>query len=252
MGFRRPHARGGFGSSFWVGWIACALGLASCASDDKPHDGTDGGSSGTPGEGSGGTASESSGGSTPSGGRAGGSAGLSATGGELGTGGTNGGSGSADGGRTSGEGGVPSNSGGTSTPAGAPSSAGNGDGGAAGSESEPGGAAGHTAGGGAGGSGSEVPELNGCTTYLDRTDPGASRKVTWDASIAFAPERCLKIRVHQEVEFDGDFDAHPLEPLGGDMPSPFSSARWTFSRPGVFGYICSIHSEMTGAIWVVP
>jgi plastocyanin len=87
---------------------------------------------------------------------------------------------------------------------------------------------------------------------VDRTAPSALRTVLWDASIAFAAERCLKIRAHQDVVFDGDFDAHPLEPLGGDMPSPFSGGHWSFSRPGVFGYICSIHSEMTGAIWVVP
>lgn len=187
----------------------------------------------------------------------GGSGGLSADGGKLGTGGASGGSDSADGGRASGEGGAPGNTGGSNTPAGGSSSAGSdtggdaGDGGAAGSESEPGGAAGRTS-GGAGGNGTDVPELNGCTMYQDGTEPSASRTVKWDASIAFAPERCLKIRIHQEVVFDGDFDAHPLEPLGGDMPSPFSSARWAFSRPGVFGYVCSIHSEMTGAIWVVP
>ena len=248
MGFRRPRARGGFGTPFWIAWLVCGLGLVSCASDDEPHDGAQGGSSGSSGE--------SSGGNAASGGRTGGSAGIAATGGRPATGGTGGTSGNADGGRTGGEAGSPgSSTGGSGPQAGAPSSAGSGnggEGGAGGSESEPGGAAGRAVSGGAGGSGPEPPELNGCIEYVDRTAPSALRTVLWDASIAFAAERCLKIRAHQDVVFDGDFDAHPLEPLGGDMPSPFSGGHWSFSRPGVFGYICSIHSEMTGAIWVVP
>lgn len=98
----------------------------------------------------------------------------------------------------------------------------------------------------------EPPQLNGCSTYLDRTAPQASRTVPWDASIAVSPERCMKIRAGQQVVFDGDFDAHPLEAFGGDTPSPFSGTPWLFDQPGAFGYICTIHSEMLGVIWVVP
>jgi len=185
------------------------------------------------------------------------STGAATTGAAPSEGGADGSAGSARGGSPGGAGGEPIGSGGRHTggsgeTAGAPNSSGNdagGSPGAAGGESEPGGAAGRTGAGGAGGD--PVPELNGCLAYVDRTTPNADRTIVWDTSVAFAPERCMKIRVHQRVVFEGDFDSHPIEACGGDTPNPFSSTPQLFSETGVFGYVCSIHAEMTGAIWVV-
>lgn len=249
MAFSLSRTRSGCNRRFWVACASCALGLAACNSNDEPIDRESGGSGGVV---------------TITGGREGGTAGRDALGGSAGTGlggastGTGGGGGGAQGGADSSSGGA---SGGQ---AGTPGAAGTSNGGeddSAGGETETGGAAGGSAVGGAGGAGGagsagsashEGPRLNGCTTYVDRTAPSASRTLPWDAAIAVSPERCLKIRVDQEVVFDGDFDAHPIESSGGDSPSPFSTTPLAFARPGVFGYACTVHSEMTGAIWVVP
>jgi hypothetical protein len=106
----------------------------------------------------------------------------------------------------------------------------------------------------AGSDGSEPmpPRLNGCTNYVDRTAPSASRDILWDGSLPLQAERCMKIRLGDQPLFIGDFEEHPLAELGGDAPSPFATIPWTFDRPGVFGYFCTVHTEMLGAIWIVP
>jgi plastocyanin len=75
----------------------------------------------------------------------------------------------------------------------------------------------------------------------------------WDASVPLQLARCMKIKAGQSVEFAGDFIEHPLSAFGGDTPNPiFSQASVLFPEPGLFGYLCTIHGSMTGAIWVVP
>jgi hypothetical protein len=96
------------------------------------------------------------------------------------------------------------------------------------------------------------PRLNGCTSYVDRTAPDASRDIAWDGALPLRPERCMKIRLGDRPLFIGDFEEHPLAEFGGDDPSPFDTIPWTFDRPGVFGYYCTVHPEMLGAIWIVP
>lgn len=202
------------------------------------------------------------------------SGGVPTSGGQRGDGGT------AEGGRFVTSGGETGSSGGAVTGgagSGASGDAGSGMGGAAGSSGESGtaeggasgaavnggsggvpddvaGAAGQTAGGGAGTGGTEPsPALNGCSVYVDRTDSESSRTIVWDAAVSFRPEHCMKIAVGQQIVFEGDFDEHPLEALGGDTPSPFSNnGPLVFHRPGIYGYFCTVHTEMLGAIWVVP
>lgn len=117
-------------------------------------------------------------------------------------------------------------------------------------------------GGGGGGGGSDagtdasVEPVNACKTFVDRTDAGASRTITWDFSISGAAERCMKIQVGQTVTWSGDFTAHPLVPQGGDTPNPVSgvdtaTGQVTFAKAGTFGYACSFHPAMVGAIQVV-
>lgn len=94
------------------------------------------------------------------------------------------------------------------------------------------------------------PAVNGCVQYVDRTSGGDVQTMPWDDDIAFSPERCMKVRVGQTVAFAGDFGEHPLAPSGGDTPSPIDEET-SFERAGVFGYYCTSHPSMTGAIWVV-
>lgn len=119
----------------------------------------------------------------------------------------------------------------------------------------------------AGDSGSSVkaPTVNACSTYKDET---ASTKVEipWDFSISSAPERCVKVKVGTTVVFKGDFSTHPLAASGGDVPNPFDNAAsrlegagtadektpTVFNTAGAFGFICSVHASMTGAVYVVP
>jgi plastocyanin len=107
-------------------------------------------------------------------------------------------------------------------------------------------------------------EVNGCTSYVDRTATGADRDIVWDFSIDEEEERCMKVKVGQKVIFvnpnmtPGNFSFHPLGAQGGDTPSPFpgalntSTGEVTFANVGTFGYFCTAHPSMNGAIYVVP
>ena len=76
------------------------------------------------------------------------------------------------------------------------------------------------------------------------------------------PERCMKIKVGQTVTWsDGasgpaDFVSHPLGANGGDTPNPVpnvdkATGNVTFTKAGTFGYLCTNHPAMIGAIQVV-
>jgi plastocyanin len=101
-----------------------------------------------------------------------------------------------------------------------------------------------------------IPVVDDCAeaNYLDRSGPAADRALHWDYSFAGDPERCLKIRVGQSVQWEGNFGDHPLEGHEGDRPNPIDShadGLVRFDRPGIFGFRCNFHLEMRGAIWVV-
>jgi plastocyanin len=107
-------------------------------------------------------------------------------------------------------------------------------------------------------------EVNGCTSYVDRTAADADRDIVWDFSINTEEERCMKVKVGQKDTFvktdmtPGNFNFHPLGAQGGDTPSPFpgalnaSTGEVTFANAGTFGFVCTAHSSMNGAIYVVP
>ncbi len=73
---------------------------------------------------------------------------------------------------------------------------------------------------------------------------------------------CVKVKVGSGITFFGNFQLHPLEPNGGDIPTPIPTQAaktpmdtLTFNVPtaGTFGYQCSFHAgTMFGAIQVVP
>jgi plastocyanin len=104
--------------------------------------------------------------------------------------------------------------------------------------------------------GAQPAALNGCTAadYVDRTAASADRTVTWGFD---QTPKCMKIAAGQTVTFNGDFTQHPLVQKGGDVPNPFASPQGSggvrtvaFSAAGTFGYECSIHASITGAIFV--
>ena len=74
---------------------------------------------------------------------------------------------------------------------------------------------------------------------------------------------CVKVKVGTVVTFTGSFTFHPLQPNGGDTPTPIPALTAidldggalgiTMSNAGTFGYQCQVHPGiMYGAIQVVP
>ena len=71
---------------------------------------------------------------------------------------------------------------------------------------------------------------------------------------------CIKVKAGTKATFTGNFGFHPLEPNGGDSPTPIPAAKntgttleITVTTAGRFGYECSVHpGSMFGAIQVVP
>lgn len=109
--------------------------------------------------------------------------------------------------------------------------------------------------------------VNGCNggDYGDHTTE-PEPKVKWDETIVQSFDRCIKVKVGQTVSYEGDFAKHPLEASGGDAKNPFAGAKErivdagkpeertpvAFKSTGVFGYKCTKHPEMQGAVLVVP
>jgi len=99
-------------------------------------------------------------------------------------------------------------------------------------------------------------------------------EITFNTGAAPDPyvNRCLTVRVGTTVVFSGNFFQHPLEPAGGDTPTPIPKlqpktaadnppagdagrpeTRLTLTTPGTFGYQCTYHPvQMYGAIRVLP
>lgn len=101
-----------------------------------------------------------------------------------------------------------------------------------------------------------MADVQGCqpTQFIDRSSSSADRELNWDFGIGSDPERCLQVQVGQSVFWNGVSDVHPLDGFGGDLPNPISShanGSVTFNSVGTFGFFCSNHSTMKGAIKVV-
>lgn len=81
--------------------------------------------------------------------------------------------------------------------------------------------------------------------------------------------RCVKVKVGTKIDFAGSFASHPLQPQGGDTPTPIVLTNGansppvgtsgmpeliiTMSTAGTYGFECQLHPDsMFGAIQVVP
>lgn len=110
------------------------------------------------------------------------------------------------------------------------------------------------------------PELRCTQAELDQgdfTDAGTVEIVfNTGANPLQYTNHCAKLRVGAKVTFKGSFKQHPLEPAGGDEPSPIPvvdkdqpSDTFVVDLPkaGTFGYQCIFHPlAMFGVIQVVP
>jgi plastocyanin len=110
--------------------------------------------------------------------------------------------------------------------------------------------------------------FNDCTPYdftmNDHTAPADPRVITfpYDPNPMQYTPRCMKIQAGQTVTWRGAFQYHPLEPAGGDVPSPITidpmpsgtERAIVFPNAGFFGFECMTHEApaMYGAIFVVP
>lgn len=121
-----------------------------------------------------------------------------------------------------------------------------------------------------GGDAAVAVTLNGCTeeTFVDRTAVDAERIVglggeRGSGGFSFAP-KCMTVAVGQQVTFVGAFATHPLIPgvpgntRGGSAGNPIqptssgTTVTVTFSRAGVFPYVCGMHGflGMNGVVVV--
>ncbi len=95
------------------------------------------------------------------------------------------------------------------------------------------------------------PPVNGCKD----TDYVAANTIKWDFQIVPA---CVTIKAGDSVTWNGNFVTHPLAAFNGASPSPIpnvsSGATTTVKFPsaGVYGYHCTIHGSMIGAVKVTP
>jgi len=107
------------------------------------------------------------------------------------------------------------------------------------------------------------PDLNGCAKATAQDDTGqASVTITFGVGgYTFSPA-CLVVSAGTKLVFEGTFSFHPL--VGGsdgvpDAASPFepmtasgTSAEFTVTEPGAYGFYCQIHVGlgMMGAVYV--
>ena len=103
---------------------------------------------------------------------------------------------------------------------------------------------------------------DGFTPFTDRTNGGqVQRTIAFPVgsigSFAYSVP-CMRIKAGQTVQWDGLFLNHPMDTFGGTQPSPITltnsgaTKQFTFSTPGTYGFHCTVHATMIGAIDVVP
>lgn len=94
-----------------------------------------------------------------------------------------------------------------------------------------------------------------CTTWDDRTAPGASRTVTFNSS-GYTP-KCMRVTTTQDVTFSGSFSLHPLQqtcgPSDRNMGTTFGTTKTVrFPNFGTYGYRCANHPAFEQGAVRVP
>lgn len=93
--------------------------------------------------------------------------------------------------------------------------------------------------------------VNGCK-------PGdfvAASAISWNFMVVPA---CVSIKAGSSVTWNGNFGTHPLAAFNGDMPSPIVTTNagisyaTKFQNTGVYGFHCTLHPAMLGAVRVMP
>jgi hypothetical protein len=103
-------------------------------------------------------------------------------------------------------------------------------------------------------------DCTGATAQINVTFPNDAIPVQYT-------NRCVKVKVGTDIDFAGDFVLHPLEPAGGDVPTPIPTQTANppvggsglpelvvkMTAAGTYGFHCVEHpTVMAGAIQVVP
>jgi plastocyanin len=101
--------------------------------------------------------------------------------------------------------------------------------------------------------------INGCTVaaYVDQT-ANTAVDITWGFGTTPAGGSCITVKAGSAVRWNGSLAFHPLAAKDGTAATPIvgatsgDSVTYTFTNVGTYGYVCSAHASMTGAINVVP
>ena len=103
--------------------------------------------------------------------------------------------------------------------------------------------------------------VNGCTTFVDKSQPNDVRDIAFPTGVGpvqYSPN-CMKIKAGQSVTWNGAFANHPLIASGGDAGNPIpttstgTTKAFAFPTAGTYGFACQFHGfSMFGAIQVVP
>ena len=102
--------------------------------------------------------------------------------------------------------------------------------------------------------------MPGMTTSAAAADPGQTVPVATDSvaikNFAFSPVT-VTVRAGTTITWtNGDQDAHTVTATGGVFKSPTLNTgdtyRYTFTKPGRYDYLCTIHPFMTATVVVTP
>lgn len=103
-----------------------------------------------------------------------------------------------------------------------------------------------------------MTSMPGMTTSAATADPGQGAPVATDSvaikNFAFSPAM-VTVRVGTTITWtNGDQDPHTVTATGGGFKSPTLNTgdlfRYTFSKPGRYEYLCTIHPFMTATVVV--
>ena len=107
---------------------------------------------------------------------------------------------------------------------------------------------------------SAMATMPGMTASAVAGDPAQGAPVATDSvaikNFAFSPV-VVTVRVGTTVTWtNSDQDAHTVTATGGGFKSPTLNTgdlfRYTFSKPGRYEYLCTIHPFMTATVVVTP